>query len=213
MMKNIVSKLAHLGLSEYDARAYITLLRENPLTAYEIAKNSHIPSSKVYEVIKRLELKNIVQAVHGQRSRMYIPISTDEFIQNFRMVTEDNLHALKDELKNLKTGFDASYTWHMKDYESLLLKARRMLDTSLQTILLSIWPAEVGIISESLRNADSRGVQIAVVHYGPTNMKLGQVYRHPVEDTIFARSSSRGFNLVVDSKEVLIGRIDSRENG
>jgi len=210
-MKTAIFKLTHLGLSEYEAKAYTALLRENPLTAYEIAKNSGIPSSKIYEVVKRLESRHMVQSIHGERSRMFIPTSPDEFIENFRASIEDNLHTVKTELKDFKVGIDTSYTWHIKDYDGLILKAKRMLDTSQQTVLLSIWPAEIEVLAKSLSNAEDRGVKIAIVHYGATNMKSGQLYRHPVEDTIYAQKGVRGFNLVADSKEVLMGKIKGKD--
>ena len=43
-MDTAISKLARLGFTNYEAKAYTALLKENPLTAYEIAKNSGIPS-------------------------------------------------------------------------------------------------------------------------------------------------------------------------
>ncbi len=210
-MNPAIFNLTHLGLSEYEAKAYVALLKENPLTAYEIAKISGVPSSKVYEVIKKLEIRQIVQSIHGERSRMYIPISPDEFIENFRTATEDSLHAVQRELKSFKSGLDTTYTWHIKDYENLILKAKRMLHTSQQTILLSIWPAEITLLAKSLNDAEGRGVKIAIVHYGATNIKFGQIYRHPVEDTTFAQKGARGFTLIADSKEVLAGKIKDNE--
>jgi sugar-specific transcriptional regulator TrmB len=210
-MKPAILKLTQLGLSEYEAKAYTALLKENPLTAYEIAKISGVPSSKVYEVIKKLETRHMVQSIHGERSRMYIPISPDEFVESFRAALEDSLQAVKRELKSFKSGLDTTYTWHINDYENLILKAKRMLNTSQQTILLSTWPAEITVLSESLGNAEGRGVKIAIVHYGATNIKFGQIYRHPAEDTIFSQRGARGFTLVADSKEVLAGKIKDNE--
>jgi sugar-specific transcriptional regulator TrmB len=201
-------KLTHLGLSEYEAKAYITLLKENPLTAYEVAKISGIPSSKIYEVIKKLEKRQIVQSIHGERSRMYIPVPPDEFIQNFRLAVEDNLQAIKNELMGIKIGMDTSYTWHIKDYDSLILKAKRMLNTAQNTILFLTWPEELEKLLGTLQSAQNREINIAVVHYGATNVKVGQIYRHPVQDTIYAERGVRGFSIVADSKEALIGKID-----
>ncbi len=210
-MKTAISKLTQLGLSEYEAKAYTALLREKPLSAYEIAKNSGIPSSKVYEVIKRLESKQMVQSIHGERSRMFIPTSPDEFIESFRTAMEDSLYAVKTELRNFKVGIDTGYTWHIKDYEGLILKAKRMLDTSQQTILFSIWPSEIEVLAKSISDAENRGVKIAIIHYGATNMRFGQLYKHPVEDTIYTQKGVRGFTLVADSKEVLMGKIEGKE--
>ncbi len=210
-MKTAILKLTRLGLSEYEAKAYVSLLRESPLTAYEIAKKSTVPSSKIYEVIKRLETRHMVQSIHAERTRMFIPTPPEEFIERFRAVVEDNLKAVKYELGSFRSGIDTSYTWHIKDYDNLILRVKRMLDTSKEVVLLSVWPEEIEVLTGPLREAESRGVKIAIIHYGATNIRIGQVYRHPVEDTTFALKKVRGFSLVVDSKEALTGKIDGHE--
>ena len=52
-MKSAILRLTQLGFSEYEARTYTALLKENPLTAYEIAKFSEIPTSKIYVPVSR----------------------------------------------------------------------------------------------------------------------------------------------------------------
>ncbi len=207
MMETAIFKLTQLGFSAYESKAYTALLMENPLTAYEMAKNAGIPTSKVYEVIRKLEKRQMIQSIHGERSKLFIPLSPDEFIQNFRDAMENNLLSIKNELKDVRVGMDTSYTWHIKDYESLILKAKRMLDTARETILFLAWPTEFEILLNTLRNAVQRGIKIAVIHYGTTNVRISQLYIHPVEDTIYAEKGVRGFTLVADSKEALNGKI------
>ena len=209
-MEMAVNKLKQVGFSEYEAKAYLALLAENPLTAYEIAKNSGIPTSKIYEVIRKLESRRTVQSIHGERSKMFIPVPPDEFIRNFRMEIDGKLHAVRNELKDIRTGMDTSYTWHIKDQEGLILKARRMLDTAGENILLAIWPDEIKLLAGSLEEAASRNVKIAVLHYGPTAVRIKQTYIHPVKEALFAEKGARGFTLVADSKEALNGRITGR---
>jgi sugar-specific transcriptional regulator TrmB len=210
-MKLAISKLRQIGLSEYEARAYVALLKENPASPYEIAKNSGIPTSKIYEVIRRLEQRQMVQSIQGERSRMFIPVSPDELVQSFKTVIEDNLQAIKNELKNIKITIDTTYTWHIKDYESLILRAKRMIETTRNSLLLSIWSTEFEVLTDSLGGAQARGVRIAIVHYGVTNIKFGQTYYHSIEDTIYAQKGVRGFILISDSKEVLTGKIEGKE--
>jgi sugar-specific transcriptional regulator TrmB len=211
-MKGAISKLTRLGLTEYEAKAYTALLKENPASAYEIAKISGIPTSKIYEVFNKLETREMVQSIHGEsRRKLFIPISPDEFVDNFRSVLDENLEAVKSELKEIRTGVDTTYTWHIKEYDSLIIKARRMLKTARESVLLLIWANEMESLNYSIQNAEGRGVKIAVIHYGPTNMKIRQLYRHPVADTIYEQRNSRSFTLVADSKEVLTGRIEGKE--
>lgn len=210
-MENSISRLTELGLSEYEARAYIALLKDNPSTAYEIARSSGIPTSKVYEVIRRLEYRQMIQSIRGERSRLFIPIALDEFIHNFRTGVENNLRALKAELKGLVSSIDTSYTWHIKDRNSLIQRAKRMIDTARETLLMQIWPEEMKELLEPLLSAEKRGLRMAIVHYGATNIRIKELYRHPAGDTIFAQKGSRGFTLVADSKEALIGKIGDRD--
>jgi len=209
-MEMVVNKLKQVGFSENEAKAYIALLGENPLTAYEIAKNSGIPTSKIYEVIRKLEKKLTVQSIHGERSKMFIPMPPDEFILNFRVEIDDKLHAVRNELKDIKTGMDTSYTWHIKDHGGLILKAKRILDTAQENIILSIWPDEIKLLAGPLEEAASRNLKIAMLHYGPASLKIKQTYIHPVKETLFVEKGARGFTLVVDSKEALNARITGR---
>ena len=88
-MISAVSKLQKLGLTEYESRAYTALLKENPASAYEIAKTSGIPTSKIYEVINKLISKEIVQSIHGERTKMFIPASPEELVKGFRSSMND----------------------------------------------------------------------------------------------------------------------------
>ena len=82
-----------------------------------------------------------------------------------------------------------------------------MLKTADKTILLSVWPSEINLLFDALCQAEERGVSVAIIHYGATNLKVGQVYQHPIEDTIYDKRDVRGFALIVDSKEALTGRV------
>lgn len=207
-MDTAVLKLTKLGFSEYEAKAYTALLKENPLTAYEMAKSSGIPTSKIYEVIKKLENRQAIQAIHGERSKMFIPVSPDELVRNYKSVMEDRLSAVRSELGDIKGGMDTSYTWHIRDYDSLIVRAKRMVDTALETLLLLTWPAEMNALLPSLQGAEDRGVKIAAIHYGPAKIKVGQTYIHPPEGTIYSQKGARGFTLVADSKEALNSKIE-----
>ncbi len=206
-MKKAVIYLMHLGLSENESRAYIALLSENPLTAYEVSKKSGIPSSKIYEVMRKLQNRFMVQSIHGESSKGFVPVPPDEFVNNYRSDLEESLRTINSELSGLKAGIDTSYTWHIKEYDSLLLRAKRMISTAETNLLIQLWPEEMKYLFENIEDAEKRNVKIAILHYGATNLKVGQVYQHPIEGSIFAENHSRGFALVADSKEALIGKV------
>jgi len=58
-----IKLLRRLGLTEYEARAYISLAKLGPSTVREIVLNSNLPRNKTYEALRRLEEKNKVMSL------------------------------------------------------------------------------------------------------------------------------------------------------
>lgn len=55
----ITSALEGFGLGEYEARAYVTLLRHSALTVSELAYHAGIPRTKTYATLRSLERKKL----------------------------------------------------------------------------------------------------------------------------------------------------------
>lgn len=65
-MEKVLQKLKKLGLSDYEAKVYVTLLQKDRLTAIEISRVTKIPKTKIYAVINNLEKKNFCIRVAGK---------------------------------------------------------------------------------------------------------------------------------------------------
>jgi sugar-specific transcriptional regulator TrmB len=207
-MQAVITKLSELGLSEYESKAYLALLHSNPSTAYEIAKESGIPTSKIYQVIHKLTEKGIcLLSEENGKTKRYIPIQPDEFLNRYKSTVGTLVDSLKEEFNSLDSRQDASRIWNISDYDHLIDKARRMIDSAHSVLLLSLWKEELEPLEAALRKAEERGVRIALVHFGIPKICVGQVYYHPIEDTLYAEKGGRGFVLISDSQEVLIGTV------
>ncbi len=57
---SLAISLEELGLSKYEARAYIALLSRGPLSASELAYYSNLPRTKVYATLTKLAKKKLV---------------------------------------------------------------------------------------------------------------------------------------------------------
>lgn len=208
MTSTIITKLSEIGLSEYEAKAYLALLHSNPSTAYEIAKASGIPTSKIYQVIHKLTEKGIcLLSEERSKTKHYVPIQPDEFLSRYKSSVGTLVDSLKEEFSSLNSCQETSHIWNISDYDHLIDKARRMIDSAHSVLLLSLWKEELELLEPVLRKAESRGVQIALVHFGLPKLEVGQVYYHPIEDTLYAEKGGRGFVLIADSQEVLIGTV------
>lgn len=210
-MKQIIFELLELGFSEYEAKIYLSLLRENPATAYEAGKSSGVPTSKVYEILKKLVEKGILSVIDEGKTKRYVPIEPDEFLDKYKSRTEKVIDSVRNRLATLKGEKELSYIWNIHEYEYLIDKTRRMIDSATVSVLVSTWKEEFVLIEDRIRDALQRKVDVAVVHFGFPELKLGQMYRHPIEDTIYQEKGGKGFVVVVDSKEVLMGTV-SKDN-
>jgi HTH-type transcriptional regulator, sugar sensing transcriptional regulator len=206
-MDRTIAYLTELGLSEYEGRAYVSLLKGSPATAYEISKHSGIPTSKVYEVLKRLSGKGMISILESDRTRRYIPVEPELFLERYRAKTESVVDTLKSELTNLDDTMDFSSVLNITDYDYLMNKSKQMIRTATRTILLSVWKEELEQMEDLLRDALARDVGIAIIHFGQTRFKCGQVYQHPIEDTLYQEKGGRGLVAVTDLQEVLMGTI------
>jgi sugar-specific transcriptional regulator TrmB len=206
-MKSTIAHLAEIGLSEYEAKVYLSLLKESPSTAYEIAGMSGVPTSKVYGVLARLGEKSMVSVVEDEKIKRYLPLDPDDFLKMHRKKVEKTITSLEGRLAGVRGERENLSIWSITEYEYLMLKARRMIEGAGNTILLSVWKEELEQIEDVVMHAFGRGVQVATVHFGQTRMRVGQVYQHPIEDTLYHEKGGRGVVVVVDSQEVLTGTV------
>lgn len=78
MTNEDIETLRKLGLTAYEATAYITLASLISATAVEISKSSQIPRSKIYEVLKSLAERGFIEIENGRPLKYIIkpPITT-----------------------------------------------------------------------------------------------------------------------------------------
>jgi len=209
--------LLELGLGDNEALAYLSLLGCQPATAYELSKVSGIPSSKIYETANRLLDKGLIEPVSADKGRgqRYIALGAEDFIAARQQAVARTTKALAPLLRDAGNGVEAEFIWQLGTAEDVIDKARQLLQDAKTAILVSLWPEELAILSDDLRDAEKRGVQIALVHYGPPSEAIGATYHHPVEDTVRRERGGRSLSLVVDSHCVVIATLfdDGRVEG
>ena len=215
--KKAKNLLLELGLGENEALAYLCLLGCQPDTAYELAKVSRIPSSKIYETANRLLDKGLIEPVSADKGRgqRYIALGAEDFIAARQQAVARTTRALAPLLRDAGNGVEADFIWQLESADDVFDKALHLLQGARSFILLSLWPEELATLRDDLRGAERRGVQIALVHYGPPSETIGATYHHPVEETVRRERGGRSLSLVVDSHCVVIATLfdDGRVEG
>jgi sugar-specific transcriptional regulator TrmB len=210
VVNNTVDKLKSFGLSEYEARAYLALLGAHPATAYEVAREAGIPTSKIYQAMDKLAGRHMVQTIIEGNKKRYIPIQPDEFVERQKQRIETSLKSLGSDLAQVKKPTGISYIWNVEEYRYLMEKAQRMIDEAKSEILISAWNEELAYLAQSLAAAEKPGGQLARGLFGKSPHSIGTVFHHPIEDTIYQEKGGRGITLIADSQEALAGTIHDR---
>jgi sugar-specific transcriptional regulator TrmB len=202
-----IDKLVKLGFSEYEAKAYIALLRENPATGYQLAKLSGVPRSMIYEVLGKLVARGAAMTLYKEGGTKYAPVPANEFLGQLHREHEGLVDSLREDLSTLDSASDLEYVWNIEGHENIMSKAKEMVDQAQGQIYLSLLPATFPTLKPALEEAALRGVQVVIYSTEHLELRGGRVIATPVPEETQARVEGLWLVLVVDGEEVLIGEL------
>jgi sugar-specific transcriptional regulator TrmB len=96
-----VELLQQLGLKEYEARCFVALSRLPSGTAKQISEISDVPRTRIYDAIRVLEAKGLVEVQHSSPKR-FRAVSVDEAAETLREDFASRTDRLLDELRDLE---------------------------------------------------------------------------------------------------------------
>lgn len=94
-MKDQITKLQELGLTEREAEIYLALLSIKELTAPEIAKITSVSRTKSYEILQKLVKKKVCNESFKNGMKIFSSINPDIAIENLLSVYEVDLNKKK----------------------------------------------------------------------------------------------------------------------
>jgi sugar-specific transcriptional regulator TrmB len=205
-LKNILQNFQNINFTQYEAKAYLSLLQHDQVSGYELAKNSGIPASKIYQVLNKLLQREIIVALDTDPVK-YAPIPPDQVISKYRNDYLHNIDSLKsglDEIYNQHQHTD-NYIWNISGRQAILNRVNEFISAAQNSIHLSVWDEEVTEIRHTLKDAAERDVRLHVVHYGQIKLGYGEEYRHGREHQIRQERGARRIALEVDEQKVILG--------
>ncbi|GAK59119.1 putative cyclodextrin metabolism protein YrhO [Candidatus Vecturithrix granuli] len=206
MQENVLKLLRNLGFTEYEAKTYLALLQQSPLTGYAVARISRVPRSKIYEVLGNLVERGDVLVSYGEPVQ-YAPKPPKELLASRR-------HALEQQFAEAEKGLEdflgkntpTDLIWDIRGREEILFRMREVIGRAKQQILLQIWEEDAPELRESLLAAAQRGVTITVVAYGEPDFPFARVYLHePGAEEIAHEFGGRWIILSIDGQEIVAG--------
>ncbi len=216
-----VSIMQQLGFTANEAKAYLGLLACQPASAYEVARESSIPTSKIYETINKLIARGVVLPVRDvetsssrstdKNRREYAALNPADFLNQIKETTISHTDELKPLLERADESTSGDFIWPLQNQGQIATKAHQIIGQAREYILLSCWPDELAWLAEDLRKAETLGIKIALVHFGMPETAIGATYHHPVERTLYNEKGGRGLTLVAD-ETVLIANYGKNGN-
>ncbi len=190
-MEKMIEALRSFGLSEYEAKVLLALIAKGELTAKEVAEYSGIPRTSVYDVIKSLMNKGLVEA-YGKPMK-FRALNSEELMRIFSKKVEENLRYLREELP----AIEKAKTEEIKIYRGdvaidkiveLIVNAKEIV------VAASFIPKE---ITSALRRSKAKGKICAVNVYELKGLPF-ELYR------IRFKTKSKHGLVLVDGKTVAI---------
>lgn len=107
-----MATLRDLGLSEYEARAYRSLLQTGPTTAKELSRVSDVPMGRVYDVLNSIEQYNLVRSQTASRPKKYVAVepstALDRLLEDKKRELDEKVAQYESIVDDLSTELVAS---------------------------------------------------------------------------------------------------------
>jgi Cd2+/Zn2+-exporting ATPase len=178
-MIDLQNKLTQIGFTEYEAKVYLTLLRENPATGYQVSKTSGVPRSMVYETLGRLHGRGVVIETIEGRATLYRPLAPELLLSRHESEHYRLLTGLKEGLEELYTERLDDRVWSIEGREASLNYAANMIRQAQNELYLVIADEELVALEDEIKAACKRGLGVNTLLTGNGQLECGRVARHP----------------------------------
>lgn len=176
-----MTTLRDLGLSEYEARVYRSLLSTGPTTAKELSRASDVPMGRIYDVLNGLQAAEMIRSQNASRPKKYAPIEPEtalnRLLEDKRAELEAEIQQYEAAVDELAGQLDAGeptgeqfWTVAFGPAETVELLIERMAAATDRILMVAAEPSaqfdlgEVGnLVAEELERALDRGVEVKIL--------------------------------------------------
>jgi sugar-specific transcriptional regulator TrmB len=186
--------LEALGLTEYEAKAYVSLVEKGASNAGDLSEHTEIPHSKIYEVLMRLEKKKLVE-VQKSRPLFFKAIRPSIAIQDMETELKGDLEQeLLGKKRNLENKFNnrireiskaqtvleeldnfyekkeevepsEEFVWTIRGKSNICNQAKEIILSAQSEVRLMVPSDDFSELESAIKTACSKGVKVqSVVH-------------------------------------------------
>ncbi len=175
--QKLVSLLRSIGLNQYEAQAYASLLLFGEATAGELSNRAEVPRPRVYDIINRLEKKGFVIVEPG-RPVKYRAVAPKQAIDAYLKIKEDEFKKEVERIKSLAEQIEREHgqraskdeskgVWVLNSDNVLRAGLQGLLTTAKEHAVVTLNPdflAEYGnTILPAVEDAVNNGISVTLV--------------------------------------------------
>ncbi|MBB6646586.1 TrmB family transcriptional regulator [Halobellus ruber] len=164
-----IELLKELGLKEYEARSFVALTRRERGTAKDISETSEVPRTRVYDAIRVLESKGLVETQHSN-PQVFRAVSIDEAVNTLQSEYVERTESLRSALSGLDPADDERTTeathevWALSGNQGITSRTQQLIEGATEEVVLVIGHQSVFTdrLAEQLRTGQERGVNLLI---------------------------------------------------
>lgn len=208
---DLLNDLKRLDFTEYEAKIYVQLLRQNPATAYEISKSSNVPRPNTYHALEALVQRGAVLPVSKNPCK-YVAADPHDLFSTISRQTRSLCSNLAERLSLLAPTVDDQYVWTLRGEDAIHDKINALIAESREAIWVKAADQVLRRHKDALKAAAERGVGILVVLFGFDADEFRftescKVYIHEANGMRVGTADNL-FTLAVDHKEMLTAAVE-----
>lgn len=217
MSSKINSLLKKVGLTDYEANAYMLLLEKGALAAKQISYGAQIPYSKVYQTLNSLEKKGWIE-VSRKRPSKYFPKSPETALKTAKNALENEwLQIEKKFSEELVPVYEKIKTrekydiWILKGFPNIVSKFKEMVRKSRKEMSIAFPFASEEFLEEFyalFRSLAEIKLQVLFLVSKGLNPNIYEALSKIGE--VKCRNKMFGGGAISDSEEVLLFFTDER---
>jgi HTH-type transcriptional regulator, sugar sensing transcriptional regulator len=204
-MEDLVQQLKKLGFNEYEAKSYVSLVKQGAVTAYQVSKDSGIPRARIYDVLGNLVEKGIVLKEEINDTSRYSPLPVDIFLQKAQSEWQSTYSVISDSLKDLESFGEKvdNRVITLKDYKTIINYCETLIKKAEKRIVISMWDEMYEVLKKELVHATEKAtIQGITLH---VENPIGKLESHRITPFTETKSTDHWFILSIDSKEMIYG--------
>src|SRR5699024_3762015 len=207
MTDDTTTLLKQLGFTDYEARAYVSLVGADSRNGYEVAKAAGMPRANVYPVLERLVERGAARRLTTRKGKRYAAVRPAQLLEELERQHRRTLAAADTALATLEQAESTAPVDNLSGYNELLGTARATIDAAEHSLLVGIQPGEAAALADPLREARERGVAITTLCMEACDNECGGCQGAIHRYDLMPSAAQRWLLLVGDERHAIAGEI------